>query len=99
MEAEYVVFAPNAFTPDGDGDNDAWLPVVSGLEIGTYELSIFNRWGERVFLSDDPKQPWTGNIKQGEYYGQNDVYNWVLKLRLANNAEEVEFAGSVILIR
>lgn len=99
MEAEYVVFAPNAFTPDGDGDNDAWLPVVSGLEIGKYELSIFNRWGERVFLSDDPKQPWTGNIKKGEYYGQNDVYNWVLKLRLANNSEEIEFAGSVILIR
>jgi gliding motility-associated-like protein len=99
MEAEYVVFAPNAFTPDGDGDNDFWIPVVSGLEIGKYELSIFNRWGERVFFSDDPEAPWTGNIKQGDYFGQNEVYNWLLKLRMANNAEEIEFSGNVILIR
>jgi gliding motility-associated-like protein len=99
MEAEYVVFAPNAFTPDGDGDNDVWIPVVSGLEIGRYALSIFNRWGEQIFFSEDPEQPWTGNIQQGDYFGQNEVYNWALKLRLANNTDEIGFSGSVILIR
>jgi gliding motility-associated-like protein len=99
MEAEYVVLAPNAFTPDGDGDNDSWIPVVSGLEIGAYELQIFNRWGDLVFYSQDPEEPWTGNVNQGDYYAQNEVYNWILKLRLALNAEEVDFSGSIILIR
>jgi gliding motility-associated-like protein len=99
MEAEYVIFAPNAFTPDGDGDNDVWIPIVSGLEIANYELSIFNRWGEQVFFSKDSGEPWIGNVQQGEYYGQNEVYNWALKLRLTNNSEEIEFSGNVILIR
>ncbi len=99
MDAEYVVFAPNAFTPDADGDNDTWIPMVSGLEIGAYELSIFNRWGDRIFYSQNPREPWNGNVDNGDYYGQNEVYNWTLKLRLAYNAEEVDFSGSVILIR
>lgn len=99
MNAEYVVFAPNAFTPDDDGDNDVWLPVIRGFDTGVYELSIFNRWGDRVFYSTDSNEPWTGNIENGEYYGTNEVYNWRVKLKVDNSADEIYYTGSVVLIR
>jgi gliding motility-associated-like protein len=99
MDAEYVVFAPNAFTPDADGDNDTWKPVIRGFDTTGYELSIFNRWGDRVYFSQDPNEPWTGDIENGGFFGQNEVYNWRLKLLVTNSAEEIYFTGSIVLIR
>lgn len=99
METDYIVFAPNAFTPDDDGDNDFWLPVIRGFDTNGYELSIFNRWGKRVFYSENPTEPWTGSVESGDYYGQNEVYNWRLKLRLDYSGEELYFDGSIVLIR
>lgn len=99
MDAEYAVFAPSAFTPDGDGDNDVWRPVIRGFDTTTYELSIFNRWGDRVFLSNNPEEPWTGGVMDGGFFGQNEVYNWRLKLRVDYSADEIFFDGSIVLIR
>ncbi len=99
MDAEYVVFAPNAFTPDGDGDNDIWKPVIRGFDTAGYALSIFNRWGERVFYTENPNEPWTGDILNGEYFGQNEVYNWRLQLRVDYSVEEINFTGSIVLMR
>jgi gliding motility-associated-like protein len=99
MDAEYVVFAPNAFTPDGDGDNDIWKPVIRGFDTAGYALSIFNRWGERVFYTENPDEPWTGDILNGEYFGQNEVYNWRLQLRVDYSVEEINFTGSIVLMR
>ena len=99
MDAEYVVFAPNAFTPDGDGDNDLWKPVIRGFDSAGYELRIFNRWGDCVFYSNNPDQPWTGDIDNGSYFGQNEVYNWRIKMRVDYSAEEINFSGSLLMIR
>jgi gliding motility-associated-like protein len=99
METDYIVFAPNAFTPDDDGDNDIWLPVIRGFDTSGYELNIFNRWGKVVFHSENPNEPWTGSVNDGDYYGQNEVYNWRLKLRLDHSSEEIFFDGNIVLIR
>jgi gliding motility-associated-like protein len=99
MNAEYVVFAPNAFTPDDDGDNDVWLPVIRGFDTAVYELSIFNRWGDRVFYSTESSEPWTGDVENGDYFGTNEVYNWRVKLKVDNSADEIYYTGSVVLIR
>jgi gliding motility-associated-like protein len=49
---------PNAFTPNGDGLNDVFLPFVQ--EVKQYQLTIYNRWGEQVFASQNPAQGWDG---------------------------------------
>ena len=68
-----VFYAPTAFTPDGDGINDVWLPVVSGVT--QYHLRITNRWGELVFESFDPDQPWLGQRgEDGQHYCPDGVY-------------------------
>jgi len=99
MDAEYVVYAPNAFTPDNDGDNDYWKPVIRGFDTKSYELSIFNRWGDRIFFTNNPDEPWTGNVDGGEYFGQSEVYNWQLKLVAHDSTDEVFYSGSIVLIR
>jgi hypothetical protein len=48
------------FTPNGDGKNDTYLVKVSGEEL--FELSIWNRWGGKVFDTTDAKKGWTGKV-------------------------------------
>ena len=52
-----------------------------------------------VFYSNNPDEPWTGDIENGLFFGQNEVYNWIIKLRIDNSAEEISFTGSVLMIR
>ncbi|GEM_PF-3612034 len=56
------LFFPNAFTPDGDGLNDVFIPI--GKNISQYSLMIFNRWGEIIFHSDQLDVGWNG-VYQG----------------------------------
>jgi gliding motility-associated-like protein len=56
------VFVPTAFSPNGDSRNDTWnVPALGAYS--KFELSIFNRYGERVFYLKDVNQPWDGNYK------------------------------------
>jgi gliding motility-associated-like protein len=50
---------PNAFTPDGDGNNDRFRPIVQ-CPVEEYHLEVFNRWGALVFESFDYDTPWDG---------------------------------------
>ena len=62
VEDEYCgcnVWVPNAFTPDSDGLNDGFQ-IVSSCEWDSFEFTVFNRWGERVWFTDDPDSPWSG---------------------------------------
>jgi gliding motility-associated-like protein len=55
------IFYPTAFTPNGDGQNDGFRALLYGNE-ADYTISIFNRWGQCVFTSHNPKQAWDGNF-------------------------------------
>lgn len=67
-----VLYVPNAFTPDDDGLND--LFDVKGLDIESYRLFIFNRWGELIFESNDLNYKWDGTYKNKLV--QIDTYVW-----------------------
>lgn len=69
---------PNAFTPDGDGINDLFLPV--GAEISEYRVEIFDRWGELIFSSAEMNVPWDGSVN-GADAATTGVY--VYKYRVA----------------
>ncbi|MFN6377906.1 MAG: gliding motility-associated C-terminal domain-containing protein [Flavobacteriales bacterium] len=92
-----VVFIPNSFTPDDDGLNDVFLPIFS-TEPELYSLQVFNRWGDKIFETTDWKQPWLGEVNEGEYYGMNDLYFWKMSYKGAD-IDVVEQEGNVILIR
>ena len=57
------MFAPSAFTPDGDLINDAWRPSFD-CEVEEYTLQIYNRWGGLVWTTDNPEEYWTGGYRE-----------------------------------
>ncbi len=67
---DWDVFIPNAFTPNGDSDNDIFIPVGYGLS--EIHLTIFDRWGAVIFKSNVDKIGWDGSFK-GQICKQ-DVY-------------------------
>jgi len=95
------VYIPNSFTPDGDGINDLFRPVAE-CDFGYYELSIFNRWGQRIFQTSDPNIPWRGeNGKNADYFSENSIYTYVLKYDNASiPVQELQvLKGQVVLLR
>lgn len=88
------LYVPNAFTPDGDGKNDIFLP--KGESITLFNLLIFNRWGELVFESNDPAFGWDG-LFQGKI-SQAGIYAWKLDFRLGEEPIQ-NLTGHVTLIQ
>jgi gliding motility-associated-like protein len=92
----FVFYAPNAFTPDGDGINDIWVPVLSGWT--TYELSIFNRWGDRVFHTLDASEPWLGDAHNGSHFARDEVYTYYIRFSDLLGLPH-EYTGHITLLR
>lgn len=72
---------PNAFTPNNDGKNDLYTPIIPYSGVTRIEMKIFNRWGNLVFETEDPDINWDGNdFKTGKplptatYYYVCEVY-------------------------
>lgn len=57
---DVVIYVPNAFTPNADGVNDVWMPVISNYGDEFFEVVIYSRWGELIFKSSDPHVGWNG---------------------------------------
>jgi gliding motility-associated-like protein len=55
------IFMPNAFTPNGDGKNDIFRPILVGISSLNF-FRIYNRWGELVYATSEPEQGWNGRL-------------------------------------
>ena len=99
MNSELQVWVPNAFTPEQDGLNEVFLPIVKGVKPEGYHFMIFDRWGTLIFESFDIGQPWIGDIRGGNGFAQNDTYVWRLEVQpLADRSLKV-FTGFVTVLR
>ncbi len=58
----FTLYIPNAFTPNGDGINDLFMPLGLGVGTEDYSLKIFDRWGNMVFYTTSINVGWDGNI-------------------------------------
>jgi gliding motility-associated-like protein len=99
MDNEYLLFAPNTFTPDNDQINDVFALSILGFDLDSYSLRIFDRWGLEVFATTDPEAVWTGDILNGSHYGNSDTYVWVVQVKDLESADYRVFKGHVTLIR
>ncbi len=89
------VYVPSAFTPNGDGRNDVFRPVVYGLAV-QYEFVIYNRWGQKVFESEAPGGGWDGTVNSMP--AESGTYVWELSITLSGDTP-LKQKGTVVLMR
>ena len=95
---EIVIYAPNTFIPDNDGLNDIWIPIISaGLVSDSYELDIYNRWGEKIFSTKDYLQGWDGTYLGNKV--QDGIYSYIIRLRDTKTKYNQIYTGHITLIR
>jgi gliding motility-associated-like protein len=92
---EYRFWVPNVFTPNGDGLNDVFLPIVYGAE--DYTLEIFDRWGEKLFSTNNLKQGWNGYYKG--VLCKDDIYVWKISFKNVVSRKFEEHIGHVTLLK
>ncbi len=91
---DYTVFIPNAFTPNGDGNNDRFQPYVTGVIYA--DVEVFDRWGEKVFETNNVNEYWDGTYRGTECKPGVFVYNVKVVGFTGNTAR---YKGTVMLIR
>jgi len=88
------IFVPNIFSPNGDQIND--ILYVRGPAITSMRFLIYNRWGQKMFESNNVNTGWNGQYKG--LPAELGVYNWMLEAQLLNG-NEVKKSGNVTLVR
>lgn len=90
----FAIYFPNAFTPDGSGTNDLYMP--KGYGIKEFEIMIFDRWGEMVFKSTDMNIGWNGTVKGSSPF--QDVYVYKCCIRDLKDNKHF-YTGHITLVQ
>ncbi len=100
-EMDLLLFVPNAFSPNNDGVNDAFLPLGQAFGTEDYVFSVFNRWGETVFTSTNPQEAWLGQDQRddGLHYVKDGTYAWSVQVRWAHGNYPEQFSGTLTVVR
>jgi len=95
VEKPYALYAPTAFSPDGDGINDYFKIVGQGLT--DYIIEIYNRWGQMVFKSTALDNQWDGKFQQKN----SPPGTYVYKIKTTDFGTELKLikSGTVSLVR
>jgi len=93
VEREPVISLPNSFTPNGDGLNDTF--IIGGKFIDSYEMQVFNRWGEVLFQTTNLENGWDGTSKE-EKLGVGNYTYWI-RIKDLNNNEHIR-TGSILIL-
>lgn len=86
-----AVLVPTAFSPNGDGLNDIFRAKVHDA-VRNFKLIVYNRWGQQVFLSNDPAQGWEGGQQT------TGTFLWVLMYTDSKNQDRKQ-QGNLVLIK
>ncbi|RYY67593.1 MAG: T9SS type B sorting domain-containing protein [Chitinophagaceae bacterium] len=92
------LYFPSAFTPNSDGKNDRFKAAhLPGVTVFSYELNVYNRWGELVFRTNRLDGGWDGSL--GGKQQDSNLFVWYARYRKNAAAPEQFQKGSVLLIR
>ena len=94
---KYTLFLPNAFIGGGFTENGLYGPVGIPFGIKEFEMAIFDRWGNKVYISDNFEDRWDGKDKNGQVM-PNGVYAVKVKLIEPRGSERI-VRGSAVLVQ
>lgn len=90
------VYIPTAFTPNADGKNDIFKPIVAG-KLTHYFFTVYDRWGKQVFKTKDVSLGWNGNASGLQQPA--GTYIWICEYQLTGQEAAHSDKGTITLIR
>lgn len=96
IEDDYELYVPTAFSPNGDGINESFLPIMAGVLPDSYHLYIYDRWGNSIFQTTELYKGWDGT-KNGEVV-QQDTYVWKIELK-TTQGQKKQAHGQVNVVK
>ena len=96
IEPDFTFYIPQAFSPNGDGVNDTFKG--QGIFIKDFKMSIFDRWGNLIFVTDNVNTAWDGRVNHGADIAQRDVYVYTIVLTDLKNKIH-SYKGTVTLVK
>jgi gliding motility-associated-like protein len=93
-----ALYIPNTFSPDGHAFNNVFKVAGRNIDLNQFELSIYNRWGEIIFISQDPNIGWDGAIAN-KGLAPIGTYTYQVVYRFVNASESETLTGHLNLIR
>jgi len=94
VDFDYIIWVPNIFSPNGDGNNDVLF--VRGLGVAQFNFFMYDRWGEKVFETQDLNKGWDGSFRGKKM--NNAVFVYYLEATFTDGTE-VSQKGDITLIR
>ncbi|HEY6162355.1 MAG TPA: PKD domain-containing protein [Bacteroidia bacterium] len=98
IDPDFVIFVPNAFTPNGDGNNETFFPQGTGIDPNNFKMWIYDRWGNNIFYTEKLTKGWDGTVNGNSTLVQEDVYVWRIELKDFKGDKHV-FVGHVSMIK
>lgn len=93
IEKDGKMYLPTSFSPNGDGINETWQPVLDGLKID--KITIYNRWGQKVFENGINTIAWDGSYKGLKC----DKGVYVVLVHASNRNKKLEYRETITLLR
>ena len=98
--SEAIFYIPNTFTPDEDEHNQLWKPIfTSGFDIYSFNLEIYNRWGEIIWETNNASFGWDGTFGKDGLKVPSGIYNWTIRYGSKINDDTKQVNGFVNLMR
>ena len=94
---DYYSYAPDIFTPNNDGINDTFSPSLLNVDVNSYLLIIFDRWGNAIFETNNYNEGWDGKLKDGTLLNP-DVYSYKITYN-TNLGDTKEEKGRLVMAR
>ncbi len=94
--SEAIFYIPNTFTPDEDEHNQLWRPIfTSGFDIYSFNLQMYNRWGETIWETNDASAGWDGTYGIDGLKVPSGIYNWTIRYGSKINDDTKQVNGFV----
>jgi gliding motility-associated-like protein len=94
--SEAIFYIPNTFTPDEDEHNQLWKPIfTSGFDIYSFNLQMYNRWGETIWETNDASVGWDGTYGIDGLKVPSGIYNWTIRYGSKINDDTKQVNGFV----
>lgn len=98
-ECEDHIFVPNAFSPNGDGDNEIF--EFKGQPVKYFEVTIFNRWGQLIYQSNNKEAGWNGTTSVGGKPAPSGTYVYIIKYKSLKGDQDKMYTkkGTLVLVK